>query len=221
MAKYDDNKWIGNKYGNLTVVEPVHVTLNNGGKQWYWKLKCDCGNETIMNPHAVIHGKYRSCGCSFKAGVTATHRESHTPLHNIWCGMNKRCNPKGKSSRGYGDRGISVCEEWKSYEAFSKWARENGYEEGLTIERIDVNGNYCPQNCTWITLEKQARNRRTTHWVEYQGKRMSLAEACEQANLPYKQVFERIVKRNWPVEKALSTPMRKMKKRSQWKTKKV
>ena len=89
----------------------------------------------------------------------ASHHESHTPLHNIWCGMNNRCNPKHIHSDRYGKRGISVCEEWSDYTKFAEWARSNGYKEGLTIERLDVNGDYCPENCTWIEFGKQARNR--------------------------------------------------------------
>lgn len=136
-----------------------------------------------------------------------THGESHTRLHNVWCGMNDRCNPNNTGSERYGKRGIRVCDEWYSYEAFAKWARENGYKEGLTIERIDVNGNYCPENCKWIPLVAQARNRRTTHWVIYKGERMSLAEACERAGLPYKQVFWRMRRGGWSFEKAISVPM--------------
>ena len=206
-AKYNKPEWIGRKYGSLTVIEPIHQKLSNGGTQWFWKVKCDCGKEKIVKPIEIINGKNKSCGCGLNKRTTATHRESHTRLHNIWCSMNNRCNPNHKSSERYGKRGITICEEWHSYEVFAKWARENGYQDDLTIERKDVNGDYCPENCTWIPIRKQARNRRTTHWVEYQGEKMSLAEACERANLPYKQVFERIVKRNWPVEKALSVPM--------------
>ena len=136
-----------------------------------------------------------------------THGESHTPLHNIWCGINNRCDPAHKHSKRYGKRGICICDEWQSYEAFAEWARNNGYKEGLTIERIDVNGNYSPENCTWIPLAKQARNRRTTHWVTYEGRKMSLAEACEHAGLPYKQVFWRMAHAGWPFEKAISVPM--------------
>ena len=136
-----------------------------------------------------------------------THGESHTRLHNIWCGMNNRCDPSHASSRGYGDRGITVCDDWKSYENFAAWARENGYADELTIERINVNESYCPENCKWIPFKKQARNRRTTHWVKYEGLKMSLAEACERAGLPYKQVFWRMAHAGWTFEKAITTPM--------------
>lgn len=136
-----------------------------------------------------------------------SHGESHTRLHNIWCGINNRCNPNHKHTGGYGKRGIKVCEEWKNYVTFAKWARENGYADDLTIERIDVNGDYAPENCKWIKLEKQARNRRTTRWVVYKGEKISLAEAAERAGLPYKQVHARI-KSGWSEEDALTVPIK-------------
>lgn len=145
-----------------------------------------------------------------------THGESHTNLHNIWCGMNSRCDPNHKHSDRYGKRGIAICDEWHSYEAFAEWARANGYREGLSIERIDVNGNYEPGNCKWIPPEQQARNRRTTHWVVYNGREMSLAEACELAGMPYKQVFWRMARAGWPFEKAISVPIGYKPKRKYW-----
>lgn len=207
-TKYDSTEWVGKKFGMLTVVEPVHVETSDGkSSSWYWKVKCDCGNEKVMQPYKIINGKNVSCGCYGKAQkVNLRHGESHTHLHNIWCGMNNRCNPDHKDSENYGGRGIRVCDEWASYESFADWARHNGYEEGLSIERKDVNGNYCPENCTWIPLEKQARNRRTTHWVEWQGRKMSLAEAAEISGLPYKQVHLRL-KSGWSLEEALTKPL--------------
>ena len=132
----------------------------------------------------------------------STHGESHTKLHNIWCGINNRC----KHHPRYAGRGIKKCVEWNEYENFRDWALNNGYEPGLTIERIDVDGDYSPQNCKWIPLEEQARNRTTTKWVEYNGRKMSLAEAAELAGLPYKEVHLRI-KSGWSIEDALSKPL--------------
>lgn len=130
------------------------------------------------------------------------HGESHTRLHNIWCDMNKRC----RFNPGYAGRGIKVCEEWSDYRVFAEWARSNGYADNLTIERKDVDGDYCPQNCTWIERPKQARNRTTTKWVEYRGKTMSLAEATELVGIvPYKTVHLRM-KKGWSLDKALTEP---------------
>lgn len=206
MNKYNDSKWIGNKYNMLTVIEAIHDDAQHA---WRWRVRCDCGNEKIYQPNKVVRGLIVSCGCYRKTRLgpnPPTHRESHTRLHNIWCGMNSRCDPSHVDAERYGKRGIRVCEEWHDYTKFAEWARSHGYEDGLSIERIDVNGNYCPENCTWIPFPKQARNRRTTRWVEYQGKTMSLAEAAERAGLPYKQVHFRI-KHGWTVEAALSTPL--------------
>lgn len=136
--------------------------------------------------------------------MSKSHLESRTKLHNTWTGMNNRC----RHEKQYAGRGIKVCEEWSSYEKFARWARENGFRNDLTIDRIDVNGDYCPENCRWIPLGEQARNRTTTKWVEFQGRKMSLAEAAEIAGLPYKQVHFRL-KHGWSVEKALNTPLKK------------
>ena len=208
-AIYNKTEWIGKRFGMLTVLEAVKYGENTRRVQWRWRVKCDCGNEKVMSPRDLITGKSVSCGCYKKSGkqVQIIHGESHTHLHNVWCGMNNRCNPNHANTRGYGERGIIVCEEWKDYAKFAEWARTNGYEEGLTIERIDVNGNYCPENCCWIPHGEQARNRRTTKWVEWQGRKMSLAEAAEIAGLPYKQVHFRL-KHGWDLEKALTTPLK-------------
>ena len=208
-AIYDKSEWIGKKYGRLTVIGAVNVKTTQT-TQWYWKMKCDCGNITVVKPREAISGKIVSCGCYRKnrGCLTKTHGMSRTRLHNIWCGINNRCNPNHKNTEGYGKRGITICDEWAEFENFREWAITNGYRDGLTIERIDVNGNYCPENCKWIELEKQARNRRTTKWVVYNGREMSLAEASEIAGLPYKAVHYRIKKLGWSVEKALSEPMK-------------
>lgn len=203
---YRDEKWIGRRFGMLVVEGAVHIVQNNGNKQWYWKMKCDCGNHAVLKPYDVIKGSTISCGCYRKTRepVGIRHGKSHSKLHNTWCGMNYRC----KHHRMYAGRGIKVCDDWKIYENFEKWAYENGFDENKTIERIDVNGDYCPENCKWIPLEEQARNRTTTRWVGYNGEMISLAEAAEKAGLPYKQVFQRIEKYGWTVDRALSTPMK-------------
>lgn len=211
MNRYNDDKWVGQKFGMLTVLRPVHVELKSGEKAWHWIVKCDCGREKEVRPSEIVNGKNISCGCWRKSGkqVPISHHQSHTRLHNIWCGMNNRCNPENVSARRYGKRGISICEEWSDFKKFAEWAKVSGYKDGLTIERIDVDGIYCPENCKWIPLSKQARNRSTTFWVIYQGRKMSLAEAAELAGLPYKQVHYRIKKMGWTVEKALSKPLKR------------
>lgn len=211
MSIYNKDEWIGKRYGMLVVKKAVNKKMTNNTSQWFWSLKCDCGGEITTRPIEVINGRVVSCGCYRKSRMSQTkkHGESHTPLHSIWCGMNNRCNPNNAKASGYGARGIKVCDEWSSFEKFKEWALQNGYVDGLTIERTDVDGDYCPDNCSWIPLAIQARNRRTTMWVTYEGREMSLAEAAELAGIPYKQVHGRIKKYGWSVERALSEPIKR------------
>jgi len=184
--------------------------MKSGNTQWLWNVRCDCGTEKIVIPNDLVTGHAVSCGCyrKHKPCPTKTHGESHTRLHNIWESMRKRCSPGiGSACKDYYYRGIRICNQWNDYKEFASWARSHGYEDSLSIERIDVNGNYEPDNCKWIPITEQARNRRTTHWVELMGKKMSLAEACEICRMPYKQVFERIKKRGWSLDDALFIPM--------------
>ena len=132
------------------------------------------------------------------------HGERNTKLYGVWASMRQRCNnPNEKEYKNYGGRGIKVCEAWEYYINFSEWAHMHGYEEGLTIDRIDVNGNYCPENCQWIPFELQARNKTNTYWVTYEGRKMSLPEACELSGVP-EYTFRSRVLNGWSEEKALS-----------------
>lgn len=212
-AKYNDKGYIGQRFGSLVVKDIKHEPT---GKPywWMWLCKCDCGKEKWMRPDFVSSGHSKTCGCGRRFSGAITHGESKTRLYMIWRRMVERCNPNihyAKFSYRYAGRGIRVCDEWQDYVTFAAWAKANGYDDTKSIERIDNDGNYCPENCKWIERGKQARNRGTTFWVEYQGRRMSLAEACEIAGMPYKQVFARL-KWNWPLEKALSIPINETRK---------
>lgn len=129
-------------------------------------------------------------------------------LWEIYHGMKKRClNKNDARYKDYGGRGIEICHEWLlSFDNFADWAKNNGYDDDLTIERINVNGNYEPENCEWITLKQQARNKRDTIWVTYHGVEKPLIEWCETLGLDYDTIHDRITARNWDVEKAFETP---------------
>lgn len=214
-AKYNDPEYVGKKFGKLTVMEINHIKQGKYNR-WVWKCRCDCGNVGEYRSDYIVKGHTKSCGCVVRENKpNYKHGGSGTRLFIIWVDMRSRCGLSGSGGAfyyRYGGRGITVCEEWNDYTKFAKWALENGYSDELTLERIDNDGNYCPENCTWADRKRQARNRRTTLVVNYHGKDMSLADACETAGTPYKLAFSRIKYLNWPVNEAIDVPANESRK---------
>lgn len=157
----DRDDLIGKKFGKWTVMEFIG---KNEHRMKKYLCQCECGMVKVVWRNSLTSGRSKSCGCRYKEIYTGLSR---TRLHNIWYNMIARCykdvNPKFKD---YGARGIRVCQEWKEdFLAFRKWALENGYADDLTIDRIDVNGNYEPSNCRWATQKVQQNNRRNNRKV--------------------------------------------------------
>jgi len=135
--------------------------------------------------------------------------KDHKRLWEIWNGIKKRCLfENDQRYHQYGGRGILMCDEWQSsFDHFADWALSNGYEDGLSIERIDVNGNYCPENCKWIPLREQAFNKRDTIWIHYHGERIQLKKICIMKGLNYDAINNRIVALGWDPEQAIDIPI--------------
>lgn len=205
-SKYSSKEYIGKKYGMLTITKEA-VCEKPG--VYVFEALCDCGNITKVREGNLLNGHTTSCRCFRKAvgKRNVKHGGCGKRIYHIWDCIVERCTKGTIASKHYAARGISICEDWKSFAKFEEWAYQNGYDDTLSIERIDVNGNYCPENCKWIPRRLQTRNQTTTHWVEYNGRRMSLAEACEIANMSYKTVHARITQLGWSVEEALTVPI--------------
>lgn len=202
MGKVDDLK--GKKFNNLYVVE--RADSDKSGKA-RWKCLCDCGNYTVVTGSNLKTNSVKSCGCLIHRKSWNHYIEkSSKRLYSIWCGMKGRCNnPNHPAYKNYGGRGISICKEWKDFRNFEKWSLDNEYFDNASIERKDVNENYSPQNCCWIPLAEQAKNRRSSYEIIHNGRKLNLTEYCKELNLDYKRVHSRIYKLGWDFEKAVST----------------
>lgn len=199
----------GQRFGRLTVIRRDGTNKNGSAT---WLCKCDCGNVKVASGRDLTNGDTKSCGCSRRA--PRKHGMTKTRLYRIWSDMKNRCqNPNNHAYKDYGGRGITVCKEWSDdFNRFKEWAADSGYREGLTIERIDFDKGYCPDNCTWITLSEQAQNRRMCIFVTINGKTMNLQQWCDELGIDYKLAHNRIHKLGWEPEKALTTPVDKSKR---------
>lgn len=195
----------GNRYGRLTVIK---MAYRNENRKYYWLCKCDCGNEKTVAGYSLKCGDTQSCGCLGKEHRTKSlikHNMTHTKLYRVWGNMKARCYIKSSSRYyRYGARGITVCDEWKnSFDAFQEWAMKNGYKEDLTIDRIDVNGNYEPSNCRWATVKEQMNNYSRNHFLEYNGKNQTITEWAEELNINKGTIKSRL-KAGWSIERTLT-----------------
>lgn len=193
----------GQRFGRLVVIESVGRSKYRYG---LWRCKCDCGNEVIVATNLLHRGKTQSCGC-YKIDKNTTHGQSGTRLYWIWGGMINRCtNSTMHNYNNYGGRGITVCDEWRTFEPFYEWAITNGYREDLTIDRIDTNGNYCPENCRWATPKQQANNKRNNRLLTLNGITHTMTEWSEITGLSVTCICLRLDRYRWSVEDALTKP---------------
>lgn len=180
-------------------------------KQSYWLCRCECGTEKIVASGSLKNGSSKSCGCYRSETVKnkeTTHGLSKSPEWNTWSNIKQRCyNQNNERYREYGGRGIKVCERW--LESFENFYEDMGNRpEGMTIERIDADGDYCPENCRWATWHEQRRNKQDTDMIEFDGKIMCLSDWAAYVGISQPLLWKRIHSLGWNVEKALTTPPR-------------
>lgn len=209
------NDLTGKRFDRLTAI----CRSGHSGNKILWLCKCDCGKTIRAISSNLTRGHTLSCGCYKKEKTSKAkgkHFESDTRLYCIWLGMKERCFYRNSETyKDYGERGISVCNEWlgeNGFENFSKWAKENGFDESkngkdCSIDRIDVNGNYEPSNCRWVTIKEQANNKTNNFNITYKGETKTLAQWAEDLDLPYKTLYARIHCRHWDVEEAFERPI--------------
>lgn len=202
---------VGDRFGKLTIIKSKGFIYSGKSKtkRELWECDCDCGTKGfITRDFNLKRGDTKSCGCIRKEMMKekmTKHNGSFTKLYQVWFKIKERCNNKNnKDYRYYGELGIHIYDEWNnSFESFRDWAINNGYEDGLTIERTDVYSDYTPSNCCWIPLKEQKYNKRNSIYVNYKNEKINLLKYCDDNNLNYYTIKNRIFKYGWDVEKAI------------------
>ena len=204
--KHNTIDMTGFEFNGCKVIERA----GSENKRAVWLCECFCGNRFIERGSRIRNGSKKSCGCLWKKKTidrNTTHNKSRTRLYNIWCGMKARCNnPNNPAYDRYGGRGIKICEEWNnSFENFYDWSKENGYSKELTIDRIDNDRGYSPDNCRWADYYIQGRNKRNNKVINYKGKLRTRAEISEMTGLSYGTIRRR-VQNKIDLDKPIWTP---------------
>lgn len=204
MSKYHHVQ-VGEKYGLLMVISELPNRTKCGKRQF--TCICECGNQIVTVGTALTQGKTKSCGCYKRKRIQESntkHGMSHTKLNHTYRHIKDRClNQNCASYENYGGRGIKICDDWKNdFSAFAEWAMLHGYEEGLTIERIDNDGDYEPSNCKWIPKSEQPKNRRTCRYVELDGEKHTISEWARITGINRGTLSDRL-KRGWTPYEAI------------------
>ena len=205
---YKDVDFTGKRFGKLTVIKKADI-----GRSW-WVCQCDCGKVVTLIANKMV--TYRSCGCGEKYNRkhlgenNITHGKTETRLYRVWCKMKERCNnPNIEHYPEYGGRGIKVCDEWNhSFENFQKWAYSAGYDDNCngnqqSLDRIDVQGNYEPNNCRWATHKEQMRNTTRTVYIDYHGEKIPMSAFCEEHGITYGKFVARYLERGVTADELL------------------
>lgn len=200
----------GERFGRLIAIKKTGSDNKRNGRGCKWLFQCDCGKTVEYYLKDVTCGKCVSCGCREKETqqenkFKPTHGASDTPLYGVWCTIKRRCyNENSQRYYRYGARGIKMCDEWKnSFEAFQSWATNNGYKKGLSIDRIDNDGDYCPENCRWANAYTQANNKSINVHLSMEQETHTIAEWSRITGIKSRTIQRRI-ENGWSVEDALT-----------------
>lgn len=202
---------VGRQFGRLKVI----ARAESEDRHLKWVCECECGRHTTVYGDSLKRGTTKSCGCLKSEYLREntgkrfrTHGQSESKIYGVHQNIKKRCYSTNSKDYGlYGGRGIEVCSEWlgeNGFENFFKWAMENGYKEGLTIDRKNVNGDYSPDNCRWITNREQQLNKRNSHFLSFNGETKTVAEWAETLGKNDSTLRSRL-SAGWSVERALMT----------------
>lgn len=204
MPKFIDHT--GKRFGKLVALKH-EIRLTKHGKAAFWYCRCDCGTEKWISANNLTRGNTTSCGCKWNEipqRMPNNLKKNNPRIYSIWTGMKIRCNcVNSPRYKDYGGRGIKICSEWLNFDNFCLWALSNGYKDGLTIERINNDEGYNPQNCTWITNEKQASNKRNSRIFTHNGETMHLAAWARKLNMSYSLLYDRL-DAGWTFEQAIN-----------------
>lgn len=182
MVAHNFRDLTGMKFGKLTVIcRADDYVQPNGNKSTQWLCSCECGKNKIVKAAYLVSSHTVSCGCYAKDLLkkrSIKHGKRQTRIYRTWCGIKRRCyNKNDKAYKHYGERGVTICEQWKDdFSSFYNWATKNGYTDELSIDRIDNNGNYCPENCRWVTAKEQNRNYSRNHNITFNGITMCITD---------------------------------------------
>jgi hypothetical protein len=197
------------KYGLLSPIKYSHSKPNKKSDE-YWFFKCDCGNEKVSRFYDVKNGKINSCGCLHKKQLAERNKSNSkhgyfgTPTYESWASIIERCfNINSSNYQSYGAKGITMCQKWR--ESFEEFLKDMGERpEGFSIDRIDVYGNYEPNNCRWASAKTQANNRTNNRKINFNNQNLNLSEWSDITGIKPSTISKRIDKLGWSIEEALT-----------------
>ena len=192
----------GQRFGKLVAISPTSQRSDNGSV--IWECHCDCGNDVLVPLNDLRRKAKQSCGCLAKK-----HGLSKSKIYKVWCSMKARCNnPHGESYKNYGSRGITICDRWNGPDGFKNFYADMGEApRGMSLDRIDNDKGYSPENCRWATRKQQQNNTRSNRYITMNGQTKTIHEWCDEYGIDYETVRRRIDTYHWTEQEAITTPV--------------